>query len=402
MSLGKSKNNHFFLSALIIICGLLYIFAYQFALPFKAEVFLYGMLIGLLLMFIYDRHIIISVQVVLFLLIVVSSFIGLTYTTMFEEGLRESILFAFFAGLFVLSLINPALIEAFIICIYIFSIFVALSSLVQFISPDSFNDFLRQYLREEAYEQLMWSYSIDTAYAGVAAYTPNTTFSAAIVFGISFLNLNKTTKRPIIKNKLLNILLLLLSMFCIIMCSKRGIFVATIAGLLVLLFFLYRGRSFLLKFLGITGLVAIILIVLYRTNDFVSAFLDRFAAEDFTTGRDDIYRAMLADFKLSRIFIGRGTGATLKIRETGAHNIYLQVLYDHGVFFSIPYYAFLLYNYYAAFKKQCPMSIFVQTIFLVYGLSGNPLYSNMFMMIYLYYVLYAARTPSLNKHQSSQ
>ena len=63
----------------------------------------------------------------------------------------------------------------------------------------------------------------------------------------------------------------------------------------------------------------------------------------------------------------------------------------------LEYFAFFLYNYYLAFKNKCPISIFVETLFLVYGLSGNPLYSNMFMMIYIYFVLYAVDIQDLEE-----
>ena len=391
----KNQNKHRILSMLVIVCGLLYIFAYQFKLPFKADVFLYGMVVGLVIMTLFDGKIVVSKQVALFILVAISSFIGLSYTTMPSEGLREAILFTFFSGLFWLSLINLAFIRSFIKWIYIASVIVVLSSIIHFLAPLWFNGLMSQVMREDAYEQLMWSFTVDTTFAGLSAYTPNTTFAAAIVFGNSFLNITPKKETPIISNKSLNLILLALSMFVIIICSKRGIFVATIVALIVLMFYLYRGRNFFLKFLGVAVLSSVVLIIFYNTNEFVSAFLNRFVGDDIMTGRDTIYKILMADFGESNFLIGRGTAATYELAEKGAHNIYIQILYDHGILFSLPYYILLLYNYYLAFKNKCPISIFVQTMFLVYGLSGNPLYSNMFMMIYIYHVLYAAKMPAL-------
>lgn len=393
MRKAKIKNRHRILSAWIIICGLLYIFAYQFQYPFKPVLFLYGMVFGLVLMTLFADRIILSNHMALFALVVISSFIGVTYTTMEEEGLREAILFAFFLGMFALSLTNPAFIRTFTKWIYICSIIFVVSMVIHFLVADGFNAFMKTVLREDAYEQLMWSFDVDNTFAGLAAYTPNATFSAAIVFGHSFLNLINKEEMPIIKNRRQNIILLMLSVFTIIICSKRGIFVAAIVALGVVMFYLYRGKNFFAKFLGVAVLASVVLVILYNTNEFVANFLNRFVGDDITTGRDELYRDLWADFEKSNFWIGRGTGATYKLAESGAHNIYLQILYDHGVFFSIPYYIFLIYNYSLAFKNKCPLSIFVQTMFLVYGLVGNPLYSNMFMMIYLYYVLYAARMP---------
>lgn len=391
----KTQNKHPFLTAWITVCGLIYIFAYQFRLPFPADVFLYGMLMGLLTMTVFEGRVIVNRQFALFLLADIAAFIGLIYTTMVSNGLREAVLFTFFAGVFVMSLTNPSLIRTFTKWIYLASVAVVLFSIVHFLFPLWFNMMMKQVLRADAYERLMWSYHVDSSFAGIAAYTPNTTFSAAIVFGYSFLCLTNKSDYPILKSRAVNIILLALSFFSIIICSKRGIFVATILAMAVLMFYLYRGHNFVLKFLGVAVLLTVVLTILYFTNAFVASFLNRFIAGNFMTGRDEIYAALLKDFGESNIFIGRGTGATYAIAEDGAHNTYLQLLYDHGLLFSVPYLVFLLYNYYIAFKNKCPISIFVQTLFLVYGMSGNPLYSNMFMIIYIYYVLYAAKMPLL-------
>lgn len=393
----KTKNTHRILSMWIILCGLLYIFAYQFILPIKADTFLYGMVGSLVAMTVSDGRIMLSKHFSLFMLVVVSSFIGVLYTPMRSEGMREAILFTFYAGLFLLSFTNYSLIKSFTKWIYYISIVIVLSSILHFIAPIWFNSLMSQVLRANAYYQLLWSYAIDNAFAGLAAYTPNTSFAAAIVFGNSFLNITNKIEQPIIRKKFTNYLLMALSLFTIIICSKRGVFVATIVGMIILMFYLYRGKNFLIKFLGVAIFFTVVLLVLYQTNAFVSAFLNRFVSDNFLTGRDVIYKSLMNDFGESNFLIGRGTAATYMIAESGAHNIYIQILYDHGVIFSIPYYCFLAYNYYLSFKNKCPISLFVQTMFLVYGLSGNPLYSNMFMMIYIYHVLYAAKIPELEK-----
>ena len=393
-----SKNNkHLLLSIWIMVCGLLYIFIYQLKIPFKADLFLYGMVLGLAAMTFMEGRIVMNKQFLLFLLVDVSVVSGILYTTMFSQGLREAILFVFFSGLFVLSYTNTSFIKLFVKWIYLISVLLVISVIIQFLFPDSFNMIMQKIMRSDAYEQLIWSYTVDNAFAGLAAYTSNATFSAAIVFGHSFLSLADKKELPVINNKIINIVLLVLSLFSIILCSKRGIFIATIVSVIVLMFCLYKKNAFWLKFLSIATLFALALFILYQTNAFVTDFLDRFMTDDLLTGRDDIYDALLSDFKESNILIGRGTASTYAIAERGAHNIYLQVLYDHGLIFSIPYYVFLLYNYYRSFKSKCNISVFVQTLFLVYGLSGNPLYSNMFMMIYIYYVLYAARMPLLTR-----
>lgn len=398
MAIAKKNNKYLMLSLWIMACGLLYIFIYQLKLPFKADLFLYGMVVGLVAMTFLEGRVVINKQFVLFLFIDISAIVGLTYTTMFSQGLREAILFVFFSGLFVLSYTNPSFIKLFTVWIYLISAALVISTVIQFLFPQLFNGIMQRIMRADAYEQLMWSYEVDNAFAGFAAYTSNATFSASIVFGTSFLNLTNKKEKPIIKNKIINIVLLALSLFSIILCSKRGVFVATIIAMIVLMFCLYRNNAFVLKLCSVAALFAIAMFIMYQTNGFVAAFIDRFMTGDLMTGRDEIYESLIEDFKECNILIGRGTASTYALADRGAHNIYLQVLYDHGILFSIPYYIFLAYNYYISFKNGCPISVFVQTLFLVYGLSGNPLYSNMFMMIYIFYVLYAARMPFFRKH----
>lgn len=279
MAETKNENRHRLLSLWIIACGLLYIFAYQLKLPFRADTFLYGMLIGVIGMTFLNGKIMVTRQAILFVLIDISAFIGLLYTKSASAGLREAVLFTFFSGLFILSLPNPSLIEKFTKWIYLASIVLVLSSTIHFLFPTWFNAWMSRVLREDAYEQLMWSFTVDKTFAGISAYTSNATFSAALVFGNSFLNMVDKSRPPIIKSKLLNILLLVLSLFSIIICSKRGIFIATIAAMIVLLFYLYRRRNFILKFLAVAVVFVIALAILYQTNEFVYAFLNRFISD---------------------------------------------------------------------------------------------------------------------------
>lgn len=403
MAETKAKNKHFLLSIGICICGLIYIFAYQFKLPVKADLFLYGMLAGLFAMTFFDGKFTLSTQSILFILLDMSAIIGLLYTTRLSDGIREAKLFIFFAGAFIFSSINTEFVKLFAKWIYLISIVMILSVLVQFIDPAWFNAVMRGVMQPAAHDQLLWSYGVDNAYAGLAAYTPYTTFSATIVFGHAFLAVTGKGDKPIIKNKVINIALMVLSVFAIIMCSKRGLFVATFAAMFILMLHLYRGQGVVFKLLGVAAVLAVIMFILYKTNDFVSTFIDRFLyADDFSNGRDSIYKTLLEDFFEGNIFIGRGTAATYKLATTGAHNIYIQMLYDHGIIFAVPYYLFLGYNYYSAFKNNSPLSIFVQTVFLVYGMSGNPFYSNAFMLMYIYHVLYALDAPKEKTKPSVQ
>lgn len=87
-----------------------------------------------------------------------------------------------------------------------------------------------------------------------------------------------------------------------------------------------------------------------------------------------------------------GTGSAYDIYETGLHNIYLQILYDHGLLGLIVYLAFFAYNLFMAIKRRDSMSIFVQCLILTYGVSGNPIYSNSFFFAYIIFSTAVANT----------
>ncbi len=386
----KKTKEPFFFSFLVVLFNILYVFTFHFKYPFRSDLFLYGSLFTLILMTVLVGKIHVSPQTILFLLMVVSSYIGLIYTTMLSEGIREAVLFTLFFAFFVLAREHKRLIVFFVKCVYWVSVFAMFTVIIQCILPDFTNSFLSIILRAGSYDVLMDSYRIDGAYAGIFAYTPYTAFSSSIVFGQSLLNLTNKISQKTLNNKLANIILSIISVIVIILSSKRSLFVSIIFSVFIMLFVLYRKNNFIVKMLFAGIAVVVALIVLYNSSEMFSAFFDRFLNNDnFLTGRDTIYLNLWNDFLNGDVFLGRGTGATYKIADTGAHNIYLEILYDHGLLFSVPFYVFLLYTYVKTIKSKCYISIFVQSVFLMYGMAGNPLYSNMLMVIYVFYVLYA-------------
>lgn len=390
MDLKRNKQTPI-LTIGIIICSLIYAFFCYFDYPFESDLFLYAAASLLVIMTLYIGKINFNLHTFVFLALMISCGLGSFYTTMPEEGTREAIWFLLFFLIVLLAYENTYLIKSFVKWTYFFAIFVSVTVIVQSIMPDVFHNLMKRFLMPQAYDQLILSYEMDEAYAGICAYTPNAAFFTAIVFGQSFMNIIKK-ESAIIPLKVVNILLMILSLYVVILTSKRGIFVAILGALFILFFYVYRKRKFALRILGLAVVFLFIFNYLYESNVIVASFLDRFLkTDDLTTGRDVIYRNVYNYFTSGDIYFGRGTGATYRIANTGAHNIYLQILCDHGVIFSIPYYIFLIYNYYLAFKNKCPISIFVQSMFLIYGMSGNPLYTQMFMIIYIYYILYALR-----------
>lgn len=379
-------------SRIIAAANLFYIFGHPFDLPFEPVVFLYFAAFALIVMAVLKRKVIMTFHTVTGAVLLLASMIGLLYTPMLQDGIREFIFFVLYFATMLFANNEPYLIRLITRGVYFISVVVMFTVLLQALIPEFFLLFAQRILRADMYRYLLRSYLVDSAYAGIAAHTLNAAFFTAFVFGHSYLNLVRKDDDPLIRSKWINIFLLVVSLYVIILSSKRGIFLAVGAAFLFLVCYLNRRRDFLVKLAAVLLGIFVFLFALYFLNDNAAAFIDRFIKNDnLFTGRIEIYTELWESFLQGNILIGRGTGAAYALAGSGAHNIYLQILYEHGLLLSIPYLAFLLYNFYTAFQKKCPMAIYVNTMFLVYGVSGNPLYSQMFMILYIFYLLYALR-----------
>ena len=144
--------------------------------------------------------------------------------------------------------------------------------------------------------------------------------------------------------------------------------------------------------LGIGIILAVVGIVyLIETNDYVIAFISRFTGNNITTGRNEFYKNAINAFSLGSVgtlFAGYGTGSAYLINKTGLHNVYLQLLFDHGLLGLVLYGSFFTVNIKNAIKKRYFFSMCLQIVFLVYCMTGNPLYDYYFFIPYLLFACY--------------
>ena len=118
---------------------------------------------------------------------------------------------------------------------------------------------------------------------------------------------------------------------------------------------------------------------------------------DITTGRVDFWKVAIQQFKENPI-LGIGWKAFWHFEFFGAnydvHNIYLQLLCEVGIVGSILFYLLFVMALYRAikivirknidekYKKVALFSVFYQVFFLLYGITGNPLYDASFYIMY--------------------
>ena len=380
---SKPKIKNGFLVYPAAISLLFYVFFYQLAYPFSSTLFLYLAFALFVAWMIVGSKVYLSTQMLLMGLVTLVSVLGTFYTNNSEKGNREAILTAVTLLFLVVLAQDGTLLCRLKKLIYYFSLVVLIGVVLQFLMSDTMNTVLRSLLRADSYEHLMWSYNVDKAYAGFSAYTADAAYFCATLFGFVFFE--KIFRKSVtMRKKILYYAIMILSIFCIFLTSKRGIAVALLIALIIayIAWKKISAKTFI-RIILLISLCGAILYVLYDKNAIVHAFLQRFdfVDGDITTGRSDIWKEALD--RLQNEIFGMGTGSAYRIYDTGLHNIYLQLFYDHGIVGAGIYIVFFLYNLMLAIKRKEPMQIYIQTLVLIYGMSGNPIYSNSFFIVYV-------------------
>ena len=387
----------------------LYIFCAHFKYPFTSTYFLYISFFMAIVLLTMDIVLKTSNSLALYIIIVFMTFIGTLYTNNQDRADRQAMFFLIYFFFFWLAMQENEFINILKKLLYFFSIIGMLTVFIQFMVPTAFNVLLARVLRADIYKAVMWSFDVDGTFTGITSSVSMASFSMAIVlFGATqnvldlFLNRNKEAygnwlKKYPIFFKTINIGAVIAALFGIILTSKRGIFVATIIALIVTIILdkdikinKISKQQFVILCISVV-VVVIVGVYFITTNDYVVTFLDRFTGNNITTGRNVFYENAINDFSKGNVLeyiFGKGTASAYLINDTGLHNVYLQILYDHGLIGIMIYFTFFVINLKKAVENRYFYSMCMQIVFLVYCMSGNPLYDYYFFIPYLMFVCY--------------
>lgn len=187
-----------------------------------------------------------------------------------------------------------------------------------------------------------------------------------------------------IKRKIIRNILIVLSILIVVFSMKRG------AIIILPLMFLMRSYteaklsnknlSNLTRaiFFGILFIIAIV----YIDNIADNILLERFTREQLTdgSGRREIYSIVINNLSTRfwpTYLIGSGSGSSVKLIGTGAHNEWLEFLYSFGVFGVILYFVFcvsLVKRYLSLLKEKNILSMtygMLVVYILIVGLFGG-------------------------------
>ena len=188
------------------------------------------------------------------------------------------------------------------------------------------------------------------------------------------------------------------------MTGKRGPLVFTVMALGIVYILaerMYTRRGFM-RIMKRVLLLLLFFVLSYLFVPQVRSLVNRFLtnlgdANSYTSGRMEYMWVYAVQQFFEHLFFGTGWRGfrymipTLAgINANDAHNIYLQVLAETGIFGAIITFGFFLYAWYAGYKAMrlqdkrgvlspaqtntVKISLSYQTFFLLYGISGNPLY----------------------------
>lgn len=381
-----------------------YIYCAHLSFSFEATDFLYIAFIMAIAVIIIRRYLITNKALIIYFLIVLYTGIGYCYSDNPEDGLRQTLFLGIYTVFYWLAMQCSTFLNVMKKIICAFSLIGMISVFVQFAKPELVNIFLITVLRPWAYENIMWSYNVDGTYTGLTASVSMASFSMAIIFFVAvqkILCANKTNstleKETSTILNYINCLVAFLALFGIILTSKRGIFIATIIAFLLSIVLdkdikIQEIEKRHIIAIGIGIVLSIIgIIYLVETNDYVIAFISRFTGNNITTGRNVFYENAIRIFSqgsVGTLLIGYGTGSAYLINKTGLHNVYLQILFDHGLIGLALYGSFFIINIRNAIKKRYFFSMCLQIVFLIYCITGNPLYDYYFFIPYLLFVCY--------------
>lgn len=230
-------------------------------------------------------------------------------------------------------------------------------------------------------------------------YTTNAIYlSISLLFYVS---------RFIKNRKLKDLAMVVLSLLCLLLTAKRGHLVFSIAAIVIYIIAFHKKRT-IKEYSKMIFIPIIALILIFAISIKVPQILNvfkRFEASSITellNGRQELYNLAITNWK-NHIVFGNGWGSAMylyhkelykpnayNIDYTQTHNVYLQLLCENGIIgllFVLLIFGTMLVLTFKACKKNrndyiLTFSFIYQTFFILYCLTGNPLYDVQCYVVY--------------------
>lgn len=258
-----------------------------------------------------------------------------------------------------------------------------------------FNYALSEYADMSAWARNGW-------YSGLFPDRAPAAFYACVLIGTGLYFLYDSYQKSLsMFRRLGGVVLILVGAYAELLTAKRGLLVgAAVAVFMTFIVFKKANKASVWRIcIGVVGSIIAIVLVFSQIEATQTMMIRFFANDNIMTGRDLIYHNIYA-YISSNLIWGTGTASAFSLLGIGGHNIYLTVLMENGIIGILFFVAALLFSLYKTIriallmgeknKTELPFlmfSLYIQTFFLIYGMSGNPLYDNYILYFYLFAIL---------------
>ena len=274
-------------------------------------------------------------------------------------------------------------------CIIFFSSIHVIATIAYLVFPNIIQSICRIILTPEMYE-----YNVNLmkygANAGICSEHGFNAFCITVFTNIFFV---KTIYKN--ENKRRNAILTIIGIITLLTTGKRGLFLANVFSMMIIFIIVNFMNKKILKrfFLALIAVLVILKIVSYipAAQIVFERFKELDSTGNFLNGREVFYEKMFENIKSNPI-IGSGVSTTQKITGgSDGHNIYLQILSELGIVGLLIYFVLFIHCLNITIKnlkkknnlENTLIALYYQIFFLVYGISGNPLYNFSILLIYM-------------------
>lgn len=249
-------------------------------------------------------------------------------------------------------------------------------------------------------------------YSGIFPERAPCAFYSSVLIGIAFPHLitSNLLKEKKYNKFILYIVELIVGFWSILLTAKRGLLLATVMAMLII-YCINKKRCqkpFLQILISLSLIIIIAFFVFINLSSAQTVILRFVDNKDLLSGRENIYASMIELYKYSPI-LGIGTSNVDYLLGIGGHNIYLNVLCENGVFGLFFFLIAIFKTLQSSIKKGCDSTIdintaylylvglFLQFYFIIYGMSGNPLYDNYILYLYFFGVIICNMSENISK-----
>ena len=287
-------------------------------------------------------------------------------------------------------------------------VFYAIMTIVCKYSPSFFHNFVYPLFASFGYGKELIN---DYKEGFIPGFTPHTSANGmylTIGLGATITSLfSRLTKK-----KIINVILSILILYALLLTGKRGDLIFAVAGAFLVYYVNSADHKYgrIIKVIGIAIIVSVILVVFANFIPVLNNFLLKFQlaeqnSGDIMYGRIIIWAQAALSFQKNYLLGIGWDGFKYYYLQNfhsflNVHMVYLQLLCEVGILGSISFFTFFALNFYKCLtclskmrklklltnsitERILAFALFVQTYFLLYSLSGNPLYDKMVLFPYI-------------------